>query len=82
MEEDHGPKDVAHYTQPLHISAEIGEIPPVGAWIAKDPVCRDCMTSAEDISMRRGFVDPISAEETQRKEHVCTRCGKKIPAGS
>ncbi len=81
MEENHGPKYVPNYTQPLHIAPEIGTKPPVGAWIAKDPVCRDCMTSVEEISMRRGFVDPISAEETGRKEHVCTRCDKKIPAG-
>ena len=82
VNKESGPKDVPNYTQPIHIAFELGTKPPVGAWIAKDPVCRDCMTSAEEISMRRGFVDPISAKETERNEHVCTRCGKKIPAGS
>jgi len=54
----------------------------VGAWIAKDAVCRDCMTASEEISMRRGFVDPIPAKEAREKGTLCTRCGKAIPAGS
>jgi hypothetical protein len=82
VKKENGPKDVPHWTQPIHIAPEMGTKPPVGAWIAKDPVCRDCMTAAEEISMRRGFVDPISAEEAEEKEYPCTRCGKKIPAGS
>lgn len=53
----------------------------MGAWIAEDPVCRDCMTSAEEISMRRGFIDPISAREVREKGTSCTRCGKAIPVG-
>jgi len=40
------------------------------------------MTAAEEIAMRRGFSDPISAEEAEEKEYLCTRCDKKIPAGS
>lgn len=82
MKEERSPKDVQHWTAPPFIAPEIGEHPPVGAWIDKDAVCRNCMTAAEEIAMRRGFVDPISAKEAGEKEYICTRCGKRIPAGS
>jgi len=82
MGEENGPKDVAYYGHEPFVAPEIGEQPPVGAWIAKDAVCRDCMTASEEISMRRGFVDPIPAKEAREKGTLCTRCGKAIPAGS
>ena len=82
MGQENGPKDVAHYGHPPFIAPEIGEEPPVGARVAKEIVCRDCMTAAEEISMRRGFADPISAKEAREKGTLCTRCGKAIPAGS
>lgn len=82
MTDEKGPKDVAHYGHDVFIDPGIGEEPPVGAWIAGEAVCRDCMTSAEEISMRRGFADPISAKESKEKGHLCTRCGKPVPAGS
>jgi hypothetical protein len=78
MSDENGPKDVAHYCHPPFVAPEIGEQPPVGAWIAKDAVCRDCMTAVEEISMRRGFVDPIPAKEAQAKECACSRCGKAL----
>lgn len=75
-------EEVQHWTAPPFIAPEVGEGPPVGGWVAKDAVCRDCMTAAEEIGMRRGFVDPISAEEAKEKAYVCTRCSRKIPTGS
>ncbi len=51
---------------------------PVGSIIAKEPVCRGCMTMQEEIAMFRGFSDPISPQEAKGKELICTRCGKKI----
>ncbi|MBW1953202.1 MAG: hypothetical protein JRI50_00310 [Deltaproteobacteria bacterium] len=51
---------------------------PVGAWIDKDPVCRGCMKMDEEVTMMRGFIDAISAEEAKEKDLVCARCGKKI----
>ncbi len=51
---------------------------PVGSIIAKEPVCRGCMTMQEEIAMFRGFSDPISPQEANEKELICTRCGKKI----
>ncbi len=51
---------------------------PVGAIIAKKPVCRACMTMEEEVSLFRGFSDPITPEEAQEKEIICSRCGKKI----
>jgi hypothetical protein len=82
MSDENGPKDVAHYGHPPFVAPEIGEQPPVGARIGEETVCRDCMTAAEEISMRRGFVDPIPAKEAGEKGTLCTRCGKAIPAGS
>ncbi len=70
------------YTAPAYISPEIGDRPPVGAWIDKDAVCRNCMKAVEENSMRRGFIDPISAKEAEEKGCICARCGKKIAAAS
>lgn len=67
-----------HWTLPTYVAPEMGEKPPVGAVIDKDAVCRNCMTAAEEIAMRRGFVDPISANEAGAKEYICARCGHKI----
>ncbi len=82
MKEEKPPEDVQHWTSALFIAPGIGEKPPVGAWVAKDAVCRNCMTAAEEVAMRRGFVDPIPAAEAEGKAYTCTRCGQKIPAGS
>lgn len=79
MVNEKAPEDVAHWTAPPYIDPKLGDKPPVGALIDKDAVCRDCMTAAEESSMRRGFVDPISAHEAAEKAYACTRCGKKIP---
>jgi hypothetical protein len=81
MNDEKGPKEVAHYGHEPFVSPEIGEEPPVGARIDQETVCRDCMTASEEISMRRGFADPISAKEVQEKECVCVRCGKALPIG-
>ncbi len=81
MSDEKGPKDVAHYGHEPFVAPEIGTEPPVGAWIAKDAVCRDCMTASEEISMRRGFIDPVSAKEAREKGVRCTRCGNAIPVG-
>jgi hypothetical protein len=81
MSDENGPKDVAHYSIPPFVAPEIGEEPPVGALIAKDAVCRDCMTASEEISMRRGFIDPISAREARENGILCTRCGNPVPVG-
>ena len=70
------------YTAPAFVAPGIGDSPPVGAWIDKDPVCRDCMKAAEEVTMRRGFIDAISAQEAQEKGPTCARCGKKIGTGS
>jgi hypothetical protein len=70
------------YTAPSFIAPGIGEQPPVGAWIDKDPVCRDCMKVAEEVTMRRGFIDAISGKEAQEKGYTCTRCGKAIASAS
>jgi hypothetical protein len=51
---------------------------PVGAVIANKPVCRLCMTMEEEVSMFRGFSDPIYPKDTKEKELICSRCGKKI----
>jgi hypothetical protein len=51
---------------------------PVGAMIAKKPVCRGCMTMEEEVSMFRGFSDPISPEMAKETEYICDRCGKKV----
>lgn len=81
MSDEKGPKDVAYYGHEPFVDPGIGEEPPVGAWIAKDAVCRDCMTASEEISMRRGFIDPVSAREAREKGIPCTRCGNSVPVG-
>lgn len=81
MSDEKGPKDVAHYGHEPFVAPEIGEEPPVGAWVAKEAVCRNCMTASEEISMRRGFIDPVSAREAREKGILCTRCGNAVPVG-
>lgn len=78
MVNEKGPEDVAHWTAPPYIDPKLGDLPPVGAWIDTDAVCRDCMKAAEEVAMRRGFVDPISPQAAREKAHTCTRCGKRI----
>ena len=78
MSDEKGPKDVAHYGHEPFVAPEIGAAPPVGAWITNEAVCRDCMTASEEISMRRGFADPIPASEAQEKACVCARCGTAL----
>ncbi len=74
--------DTGHWSAPTYIDPKLAEGPPAGAWIDKDAVCRNCMTVAEENSMRRGFIDPISAAEAMEKAPVCTRCQKSItPVG-
>jgi hypothetical protein len=70
------------YTAPAFVSPEMGDSPPVGALIDNDAVCRDCMKAVEEVSMRRGFIDPIAAQEAKEKGYTCARCGKKIGTGS
>jgi len=82
MSEEKPQPEGQHWTLPAYVAPEIGDEPPVGAWIDKEAVCRNCMTAAEEIAMRRGFIDPIPATEAKEKAHLCTRCGKKIAAGS
>jgi hypothetical protein len=82
MSDEKGPKDVAHYGHEPFVDPAIGTEPPVGAWIANDAVCRDCMTASEEISMRRGFIDPVSAKEAREKGTLCTRCRNAVPVGS
>lgn len=82
MTEEKPQQEGQRWTVASFISPKIGEKPPVGAWIAQDPVCRKCMTVAEEIAMQRDFADPISAEEAEEKELVCIRCGKKIYTAS
>jgi hypothetical protein len=74
------PEDVQHWTSPPFIDPKI-EKPPVGARIDKDVICRSCMTVAEEIAMRRGFIDLLSPKQAEEKDYICTRCGKKISAG-
>lgn len=81
MSDEKEPKDVAHYGHEPFVAPGIGEDPPAGAWIAKDAVCRDCMTASEEISMRRGFVDSVSAREARENGISCARCGNPISAG-
>src|SRR4030066_2351009 len=50
MSDEKGPKDVAYYGHPPFVAPEIGEQPPVGAWIAKDAACRGGMTGAAEMS--------------------------------
>ncbi len=77
MKDDEKPKEEG-YTAGAYIDPSLGDSPPVGGKIDNDPVCRDCMTAAEEVSMRRGFVDPISSGEATAKQYACARCGKRI----
>lgn len=70
------------YSQPAYVDPKLGDSPPVGAVIDKDPVCRKCMTVSEEITMRRGFVDPISAAEAGEKGIACARCGGSLLGAS
>ncbi len=79
MSGKNGPDDVAHYGHETFVDPAIGEKPPVGAWIAGEAVCRDCMTAAEEIAMRRGFCDPISPDRERGRELACRRCGSSLP---
>lgn len=81
MKEEKPPEDVQHYTAAPFIDPKI-EKPPVGVRIGEDLVCRDCMTASEEITMRRGIIDFISAIESEGKGYICTRCSKKISSGS
>jgi hypothetical protein len=75
------PEERQHWTVPEFIAPGM-ETPPVGVWIDKDVVCRNCMKVAEEITMRRGFIDFISGKEAEEKEYICTRCSNKIPTGT
>ncbi len=77
MKDDEKPKEEG-YTAGAYIDPSMGDSPPVAGKIDNDVVCRDCMTAAEEVSMRRGFVDPISAAEAQAKKFACARCGKSL----
>jgi len=68
------------YTAPAYVDPAMGDSPPAGGLIDNDAVCRDCMTAAEEVSMRRGFVDPISSAEARAKGQACARCGTKLVA--
>ena len=70
------------YTAPVFIASGLGDKPPVGAWIDKGAVCRNCMKAVEENSMRRGFIDPISAKEAEEKRCICARCGRTIATAS
>ncbi len=80
MKKEEGKPAEEGYTAPAFVAPAIGDRPPVGAWIDKDAVCRDCMKAVEEITMRRGFIDAISVQEAQEKGVACARCGKKIGA--
>ncbi len=81
MKDDERPKEEG-YTAPAYVDPAMGDSPPAGGLIDNDAVCRDCMTAAEEVSMRRGFVDPISEKQAKEKGSACARCGKQIGTGS
>jgi|GEM_PF-3473096 len=74
-------EDVAHYAAPPFLAPGLGDSPPSGARIAGEVVCRDCMTAAEEIAMRRGFADAVSAEEARAAALACARCGRPLVPG-
>lgn len=82
MKEDKTPKDVQHWSHPPHVDPAIGPEPPAGAWIGGEAACRNCMTAAEEIAMRRGFADPISTAQAKKLDLACARCGARIAGGS
>ena len=77
---DHDKPKEEGYTAPAYVDPAMGDSPPVGGLIDNDAVCRDCMTAAEEVSMRRGFVDPISEKLAKEKGTACARCGKRLVA--
>lgn len=78
---DHSKKEEGEgYTAPAYVDPAMGDSPPAGGLIDNQAVCRDCMTAAEEVSMRRGFVDPVSEAVAKAKGTTCTRCGKKLAA--
>jgi hypothetical protein len=79
---DHDKPTEEGYTAPAYVDAAMGDSPPVGGLIDNEAVCRDCMTAAEEVSMRRGFVDPISEKLAKEKGSACARCGKGIGTAS
>lgn len=79
---DHDKPKEEGYTAPAYVDPAMGDSPPVGGLIDNDAVCRDCMTAAEEVSMRRGFVDPISARKAIEKAYTCARCGKSVGSAS
>ena len=80
MPEQKPSENLQHWTAEPYIDPKLAEGPPAGAWIDKDPVCRSCMTGAEENAMRRGFVDPISARDAAEKGCACSRCKNPILA--
>jgi hypothetical protein len=78
MSEQKSPEDIQDWSAETYIDPKLAEGPPAGALIDKDPVCRGCMTVAEGIAMRRGFVDPISAKDAAEQVYVCSRCGNRV----
>jgi hypothetical protein len=82
MEKDDEKPAEEGYTAPTYVDPAMGDSPPVGGRIDNDAVCRDCMTAAEEVSMRRGFIDPISKKEAQEKGYTCVRCGKRVVSTS
>jgi hypothetical protein len=74
--------EVENWTAPPYIDPKLADGPPAGAWIDQGPVCRDCMKGVEENSMRRGFIDPITAKDAAGQEYICSRCGKRILAGT
>ena len=60
------------------------EIPPspttqfAATKIGDDIVCRQCLNMEEMVTAQRGITDPVSNEEVEEKEIICTRCNNKI----
>ena len=65
-----------------YIDAKLAQGPPAGVWINKAPVCRECITGTEENSLRRGFINPISAKDTEEQVFACSRCGKRLTASA
>jgi len=72
------PEQKDDWSAATYIDPKLADGPPAGSWIDKDAVCRDCMTGAENNSLRRGFIDPITAKEAAEKAPLCARCQKPI----
>jgi hypothetical protein len=82
MSEQKSPADTGHWSAEQYIDPKLADGPPAGASIDNEPVCRGCMTGAEENAMRRGFVDPISAKAAAEQVYVCARCGNRIPGAT